>query len=105
MGKLNRLENRVRRLEPRRAEIKRADPFYNSPEWREARHLAIAMHQYRCARCGCRPTRLFVDHIKELRDGGAPLDQANLEPLCGSCHQKKTMEKARQRLDGSGEIF
>jgi 5-methylcytosine-specific restriction endonuclease McrA len=31
-----------------------------------------------------------VDHIKGLRDGGAPYDLSNLQTLCGSCHAKKT---------------
>lgn len=53
--------------------------------------MSIALHAYRCAKCGCRPRILFVDHKVELRDGGAPLDQANLEPLCGSCHTTKTL--------------
>jgi 5-methylcytosine-specific restriction endonuclease McrA len=81
--------------------VKRADPFYNSSEWREARLLSIALHAYRCAHCGDRPGRLFVDHIVELRDGGDRLNQDNLEPLCGSCHMKKTAEISRRRI-GTG---
>ena len=41
--------------------------------------------------------RLFVDHIVELSDGGAPLEQSNLEPLCGSCHTAKTAKARAKR--------
>ena len=40
-----------------------------------------------CSRTG---TRLFADHVIELRDGGAALDLANGQALCGSCHTRKT---------------
>jgi hypothetical protein len=31
-----------------------------------------------------------VDHIVPMRQGGARLDRANLQPLCGNCHRRKT---------------
>ena len=37
-------------------------------------------------------TRLFADHIVELRDGGNPFELANGQALCGSCHTIKTMQ-------------
>jgi 5-methylcytosine-specific restriction enzyme A len=53
-------------------------------------------------RCDKRaPThRLFADHVVELADGGAALDPANGQALCGSHHTAKTM-LARQRRMGS----
>jgi hypothetical protein len=36
-----------------------------------------------------RTTRLFGDHIVELKDGGAPLDKDNVLLRCGSCHSRK----------------
>ena len=32
-----------------------------------------------------------VDHIVPIADGGAPLDQANLQSLCHECHSRKTI--------------
>jgi 5-methylcytosine-specific restriction protein A len=78
-----------------------ADGFYLTPEWRQARELCLVLHGFRCAHCPRKPSRFFVDHIKELQDGGAPYDQSNLEPLCGSCHTIKTgrARAARQAVD------
>lgn len=69
---------------------KRADGFYTSPEWRA---LMASIKRKRldcCEQCGRSGTRLFGDHIQELKDGGAPLDENNVQLLCGSCHTAKT---------------
>jgi 5-methylcytosine-specific restriction endonuclease McrA len=71
-------------------EPKRADDFYSTPEWKRARATAIERAGGICAGCGRKPSRPFVDHITERKDGGAPFDQANLQVLCGSCHTAKT---------------
>lgn len=49
--------------------------------------------------CGRHGTRLFADHIVELKDGGAPYDAGNGQALCGSCHSRKTaaVRAARQK--------
>ena len=41
--------------------------------------------------------RLFADHIKELRDGGAPFDPANGQCLCGAHHTHKTVQARANR--------
>lgn len=69
---------------------KRADPFYLTPQWREAREICVALHNWTCAHCARTDCRLFVDHIVERADGGADYEQINLEPLCGACHTAKT---------------
>lgn len=99
---LTTLKPRVATLDSRRArpEPKRADRFYSTPEWKTARAMSLAMHLWRCAKCDRRDTRLFVDHKVELQDGGAPLDQSNLEPLCGACHSAKTAKHRAERMKG-----
>ncbi|MGL5935136.1 MAG: HNH endonuclease [Cetobacterium sp.] len=56
-----------------------------------------------CAQCAAKGQRvkngLEFDHITPLSKGGARLDAANVQPLCGPCHRRKT---ARERLgDGA----
>jgi 5-methylcytosine-specific restriction protein A len=86
---------------------KKAEPFYQSPEWRDLRSSIIAERGRRCERCGKTregdgsPVKLILDHIIERRDGGADLDRRNLQLLCtaeggngvdglGGCHARKT---------------
>jgi 5-methylcytosine-specific restriction endonuclease McrA len=76
---------------------KTADPFYQSKEWRDLIASIVAKRGPRCEKCRRTPTRIFGDHIVERRDGGAPLDEANVMLLCGSCHSAKTAaERARR---------
>lgn len=42
-----------------------------------------------CEICG-REVAAEVDHIKEIQDGGHPLDWDNLQSLCTRCHRDKT---------------
>jgi len=41
-----------------------------------------------------------VDHIQPVSDGGAPFDQDNLQPLCKSCHSRKTNADNGGQLKG-----
>jgi 5-methylcytosine-specific restriction protein A len=89
---------RFRLLEQRTAlpPAKAVDPFYTSPEWRALMAEIIAERGRRCEDPQCQrisaPTRVYGDHIVELRDGGAPLDKRNVLLRCGSCHTRKTAE-------------
>lgn len=77
-------------------------PFYTTPEYRRWREAVIARAGRQCEALtgGRRCTkaephnRMFADHIKEVRDGGALLDVANGQCLCGGHHTAKTA-KAR----------
>lgn len=92
-----------RRIKP---EAKTVDPFYLSPEYREWRDLVIRRAGGRCEavdqgkRCiKAQPQyRMFADHIRERRDGGAQLDPANGQCLCGSHHTLKTTKVRAERL-------
>jgi hypothetical protein len=82
---------------------KRADPFYASPEHVAWRTDVIAAARGLCQddqHQGANPPRgrLFADHIKERKDGGAPFDRANGMARCGSCHTRKTMATRATRL-------
>lgn len=46
---------------------------------------------------------MFADHVVEVKDGGAKLDPANGQCLCGSCHTRKTAAARKRRLDRVGE--
>lgn len=88
-----------------------ADSIYHTPEYAVWRAAVIARAKGQCEDPTCKAThrpgqRLFADHIKELRDGGAPFDLANGMARCGSSHTLKTMaERARRmaaRPEGEG---
>lgn len=58
---------------------------------------------HRCRNCG-KAGRLECDHIVPLAKGGAPLDPANLQTLCRSCHIEKTRaENCRPPPPGQAE--
>ncbi len=73
--------------------------FYGSAAWKAIR-LEV---QRACNRvcqgpgCGKTNTRIYVDHIVELKDGGAPLERSNLIGLCAVCHGKKTAREREKR--------
>ena len=63
--------------------------FYDSPEWHKMRGKVLRAFPV-CQGLGCTEPSKRVDHIKAIRDGGAPLEGANLQALCVSCHNSKT---------------
>jgi 5-methylcytosine-specific restriction enzyme A len=81
---------------------KQVDPFYQTPEWREfAARILNERGRYcedpLCTDRDCSNRRIYPDHIKELKDGGAPLDPANILLRCPSCHTRKTIEERAKR--------
>ena len=74
---------------------------YATPEHIAWSRAVIREAHGQCQRCGRTNTRLFADHIRELRDGGDAFSIANGQALCGSCHTNKTMiervKRAAQR--------
>lgn len=73
-------------------------PFYQTPEYLAWREAVIARAGRRCEavddgkRCWkAEPhNRMFADHKVEVKDGGARLDVANGQCLCGAHHTAKT---------------
>lgn len=76
-----------------------ADSFYSSPAWIALRDRVRREADGRCQVPGCGRTeqRMFVDHIVELKDGGAPLERTNVWLLCASHHSLKTVAERAKR--------
>lgn len=78
---------------------KKGDPFYWSPEWRKVRAIKLRKDPL-CEDCfeegRVTPAKL-VDHVKERKDGGAPLKLENLKSQCYKCHAVKTAVAKRER--------
>jgi 5-methylcytosine-specific restriction protein A len=102
--RLSLLGNRVSMASPRLApRPKTADPVYHSKEWTALLAAIIQQRGRRCEDPACKTPgrtgmRVFGDHIKELKDGGAFLDPRNVMLRCGSCHTRKTIEERAKRM-------
>ena len=100
MVRLTGIGGRLAPMAPRvRAAPKQAESFYQSKEWRDLVHRVKAMRGKWCERCGS-GHRVIGDHIVERRDGGAELDEANIELLCQACHNSKTAKAKAKRIRG-----
>lgn len=78
---------------------KTADTFYSTPAWRQLMTRLIAERGRRCEAPGCMATDcvIYGDHIRELQDGGAPLDPNNIQLLCATHHGRKTAAERTKR--------
>jgi 5-methylcytosine-specific restriction enzyme A len=74
-----------------------SDPHYHTQAHRRWSDEVIARAGGACQKCGRIGARLYADHKHEIKDGGARLDLANGEALCGSCHGKKSARARRAR--------
>ena len=84
-----------------------AEPFYSSPAWIALRDRDRREAGGRCPVPGCgRIERgMIVDHIVELKDGGAPLERSNCQLLCHAHHAVKTVaERARRTARRPGGL-
>jgi 5-methylcytosine-specific restriction enzyme A len=71
-----------------------ASEFYHSTEWRRCRQNFLIEHPFceECRKHGRLTRATLVDHIVPIRQGGAALDENNLQALCSSCHGRKSIE-------------
>jgi hypothetical protein len=72
--------------------------FYQSPEWRALRDRVTRQRGKRYEDCGRTGTRIYCDHVVELQDGGAGLDETNIRLRYGSCHTRKTADARARRF-------
>lgn len=102
MAKLAMLKPRVATLDTRIAKLpeKMAEPFYSSAEWIELRNRVRREARGQCQVPGCKARGHTVDHIVEIRDGGAPLDRSNLMLMCQPHHVEKTNRERAKRMRG-----
>lgn len=81
------------------ASPKETDPFYLSVRWRRFRAWYMGKHPL-CEQCE-REGRLIpadmVDHVIEIKDGGALTSEENAMSLCWKCHALKTAEEKNHR--------
>lgn len=68
--------------------------------WQRFRKLVLAAEPLcrHCASKGRVVAARDVDHIRPLADGGERLDWDNVQPLCGACHKRKTMQESVNQL-------
>ena len=79
---------------------KAAKAFYNTSQWKAVRTMKMNRNPF-CEICqshGRSEKAFFIDHIKEIADGGASLDMENLQSLCHSCHSRKTLQERNRRV-------
>ena len=79
------------------ASPKRAGPVYRDPRWRPLVERIKTKRGSKCEDCG-KAGRVIADHIRELRDGGAPFDERNLRLRCDKCHGAKTQIEKKKRV-------
>jgi hypothetical protein len=83
---------------------KQTESIYSTPEFRAWRGRVIARANGRCQDPQHQGShgggRLYADHIKELKDGGAPFDDSNGMARCASCHTRKTVNSRLARHAG-----
>lgn len=75
-----------------------------SRRWRKVRARLLRREPLcrECAREGLTVAATEVDHVVPRWQGGAVFDEANLQPLCGEHHDRKTAREARERSGRRG---
>jgi 5-methylcytosine-specific restriction protein A len=80
------------------------DPIYERADWRACIAAIIKQRGRRCEDPQCSTPnrgagqRIYGDHIRELKDGGALLDPSNILLRCASCHTRKTIAERAKRM-------
>jgi 5-methylcytosine-specific restriction protein A len=104
MARLTNQPNRVTTVDTRTVKppLKTTDPFYGSAAWQALRARIIQRDggtcQLRLPGCAGTQPRMYVDHKREITDGGAKLDPSNLWTACAPCHTRKTNAARDERF-------
>jgi 5-methylcytosine-specific restriction endonuclease McrA len=72
-------------------------PFYRTAEWKALVAKLITVRGRKCEDCSALGCRIYADHVVELRDGGAALDERNIRLRCAKCHGAKTELERKKR--------
>lgn len=75
------------------------DKRYWSVMWRKLRAAFLKQHPV-CAACGWQAN--VVDHIRPVTQGGGFYDVSNLQPLCTSCHNRKSAKERAGTMTQAG---
>lgn len=68
--------------------------FYQGKAWKDVRVKQLKAYPL-CIEC--KREAKIVDHVKEIRDGGAKYAMDNLQSMCVSCHNSKTARERKER--------
>ena len=81
-------------------DYKERNRFYQRKAWKTLRlsHLNSEPLCRACRTVGKLVAAAVVDHIIPITEGGADLDDANLQSLCKPCHNAKTFTEMRQSV-------
>ena len=69
-----------------------AHRFYDTQRWKDLRDRILS-HRPLCEQCtarGLTEIATQVDHIIPIVEGGNPTSMDNLQPICATCHSRKT---------------
>lgn len=72
---------------------------YNKSAWKRTRNHVLSEEPLcrECKKKGKIVQATDVDHILPISEGGNPWDLDNLQPLCSSCHKRKTAIESNRR--------
>ena len=84
----------LRRVKP---PPKQVDAELGTRDWKAMRQKVSDRARGMCQAKGCTKPGRYADHIIERSDGGAVFDMANLQWLCASHHQLKTLQERAKR--------
>ena len=84
--------------QPKAAERER-NPFYHTQAWRRYSEWYRSKYPLceNCLKHGLAVPVDVVDHIAELKDGGAKFSEDNTQSLCHACHNAKSRKERKKR--------